>query len=247
MSRVLSVRLSTSVAAAILLVLIGVEAADALQPAYLGGMPSVDRVLSEVKGDSALDTAARQCAAFWQLQQMIKSLAGGPQLTGDELHLIEAYKTGCQQIARGVPEAKSGPAWFIAHDRYDDDKGFRDQLLERLFTKAWRTYYRDTIAINDPQLRRGLLLTLEAALPWGLGLPLSGIMCLSLGIYILVQTGKSRFERLNEYGVRVFSGFWDWQRTRFLWMIGRLLSLGFIILGAFLLFAAFGRWAKMHP
>jgi hypothetical protein len=40
------------------------QSAGAAPPSYLNGMPSVERVLSEVHGTNALDTATRQHAAL---------------------------------------------------------------------------------------------------------------------------------------------------------------------------------------
>jgi len=41
---------------------------QALNPPYLSQMPVAERVKAEVKGKDAMDTAARQLGAFWQVE-----------------------------------------------------------------------------------------------------------------------------------------------------------------------------------
>jgi hypothetical protein len=57
-----------------------------------GAMPSPDRVAKEITGSDAMDTAARQMGAFWQLQKIVETMAGSRlfrnQLTPEEQRLI---------------------------------------------------------------------------------------------------------------------------------------------------------------
>jgi hypothetical protein len=71
---------------------------QATNPPYLSQFPPVGRVQAQIKGKDAMDTAARQMGAFWQLLQVIQELAGQRfyrnQLTPDEGRLIGQYRLG---------------------------------------------------------------------------------------------------------------------------------------------------------
>lgn len=66
--------------------------AQATNPPYLREFPSVERVKAEIKGSDSVDTSARQMGAFWQLLQIIKTLAGprsqSMEFTRDENNLL---------------------------------------------------------------------------------------------------------------------------------------------------------------
>lgn len=68
--------------------------AQATNPPYLSQFPSVDKVKAELKGSDALDTAAKQMGAFWQLREIIETL-GRPRIlrspTPDENRLMGQY------------------------------------------------------------------------------------------------------------------------------------------------------------
>lgn len=86
----------------------GRAAAQATNPPYLSEMPSAERVTREVQGTDARDTAIRQICAFWQLQEIIKSLAGPREfrgLTTDENRLIQAYATGSYQVSQAYEKS----------------------------------------------------------------------------------------------------------------------------------------------
>jgi tetratricopeptide (TPR) repeat protein len=129
--------------------------AQATNPPYLSQIPSVERVRAEIKGTDAMDTAARQMGAFWQLQEIIKTLSGlrwtRGQLTPDEGRLIGQYRLGygtAEQPYAHIPKSPSHPdkeRWFKAHTFYENDPGFRGELLDKFFTEEFRAaYYRAT-------------------------------------------------------------------------------------------------------
>ena len=69
-------------------------------PQYLGQMPSWERIKGQIKGNDAMETAARQMGACWQLRQVTYDLAWATQrrsrdrLTPDETRLVSDYDTG---------------------------------------------------------------------------------------------------------------------------------------------------------
>jgi len=135
---------------ALALLVIAAEA-QTTNPAYLREMPSAQRVKSELKGADAMDTAARQMGAFWQLQEIIKNLAGPRlwrnQLTPDEQRLLGQYYTAYQAAAQpyayiqNSPSHPDKPTWNKLHSFYETDDGFRDELLGRFCSTQFRTQY----------------------------------------------------------------------------------------------------------
>jgi hypothetical protein len=76
----------------------------ALNPAYLNQFPSVDQVMSQLKGTDAKDTTNLELGTFRQLPQFIEDLAGQRwrhnQMTPDESRLIGAYTAAYQNLAK---------------------------------------------------------------------------------------------------------------------------------------------------
>jgi hypothetical protein len=79
-------------------------APGALNPAYLNQLPSVDQVMSQLKGTDAKDTTNLELGTFRQLKQMIQDLAGSRwfhnQLTPDESRLLGAYDLAYNNLAK---------------------------------------------------------------------------------------------------------------------------------------------------
>lgn len=125
--------------------------AQATNPPYLSQFPSMERVTAEIKGADAMDTAARRMGAFWQLQEIIKTLSGlrwtRGQLTPDEGRLIGQYRLGysnAEQPYAQIPKTPSHPdkaKWYNAHTFYEVDEGFRDELFERLLSPSVREQF----------------------------------------------------------------------------------------------------------
>ncbi|HXE90751.1 MAG TPA: hypothetical protein VNK82_07295 [Terriglobales bacterium] len=102
-------------------------------PPYLAEFPSVERVKSELKGADAMDTAARQMGAFWQLQETIRQMAASQrrQLTADERRLIGQYGLAYQAAGQPYQSYPDRPKWYQAHAFYETNRDFRDQVLGR--------------------------------------------------------------------------------------------------------------------
>jgi hypothetical protein len=76
----------------------------AVNPAYLNQFPSVDQIMSQLKGTSAQDTTYLELGTLRQLPQFIEDLAGQRwihnQMTPDESRLIGAYTLAYNNLAK---------------------------------------------------------------------------------------------------------------------------------------------------
>jgi hypothetical protein len=121
-----------------------------LNPAYLGEMPSVDRVLLEIKGADPQETAARQMGAFIQLGRMIADMSGGRRdLTPDEQTIRRGYQAARAAIQSKLPEQNLDRALR----GYDTSRGFQEELFNRFFSPAFRAQYDRTTAEMNARLQ----------------------------------------------------------------------------------------------
>jgi hypothetical protein len=138
----------------------------AANPSYLNEMPSVDRVLAEVKGRDNLDTLARQCGALEQMGHIIEVMAGArrsgrPSFTADEARLKGKYDQTAwamtvKQLNSFDPAEtkrlgmKSPRAlWYSKRTIYGLDPQYREELLKQFFSPAWQAEFR--ALIRDPR------------------------------------------------------------------------------------------------
>jgi hypothetical protein len=121
---------------------------QATNPPYLGQFPSVERVNSEVKGADAMDTAARQMGAFWQLQEIIKEMSGlrwtGNALTADEKRLLGQYAAAYQEAALPYASTPDRSRWYQMHALYETSQGFRDELFGKLLSPSVQGQWAQT-------------------------------------------------------------------------------------------------------
>ncbi len=121
--------------------------AQSLKPSYLGEMPSVERVLREVKGTDADDTVARQLGALLQFNKMIEDMAWELErrytdaLTGDEQRLRAEYMAAFKQLRATVPDKT-----FRALRGYDIDPNFTQVLLNQFFSPNFRALWEKSHA-----------------------------------------------------------------------------------------------------
>lgn len=129
--------------------------AQATNPPYLREMPTVERVKAEIKGTDAIDTAARQAGAFWQLRDVIYKMAlsqhrNDRQVTSDEKRLADAYYAAWYSVWQPVQKA-------LAHERprlfklegYTADPDVLSEVLERLSSAAFRAEYYKAVGLVD--------------------------------------------------------------------------------------------------
>ncbi len=121
--------------------------AQSMKPPYLSEMPSVQRVLAEVKGSDADDTVARQLGALLQFNKMIEDMAWELQrryadaLTGDERRLRAEYMAEFKQLRATVPDKT-----FRALRGYDIDPNFTQVLLNQFFSPNFRALWEKSHA-----------------------------------------------------------------------------------------------------
>jgi len=100
-------------------------AQQTLNPPYLKEFPTVDQILSRLKGSSAQDTAYRQLSAFRDFAQVIAALAGPRfaqnQMTPDEIRILTNYFNAYNKLAQSVANPQ---------DTYTSRPGFTEGLFD---------------------------------------------------------------------------------------------------------------------
>ena len=138
------------------------QSAIAATPAYLNGMPSVERVPSEVHGTNAPDTAARQLGVFDQLISMMGILEGPRQFqpSPEELSLRMTYVSAenkivasVQQQLRNQKTSATGmntpwAKWTNARWAYSEDTAY---VLNQFFSPQWQSEDRPA-ALREKQV-----------------------------------------------------------------------------------------------
>jgi tetratricopeptide (TPR) repeat protein len=126
-------------------------------PPYLSQFPSVDRVKGEIRGADATDTAARQSAAFWWLNQIAMAVGGsGKLVTSSDSGLlysryIAAFRSYAQIYASG-----RNLRWEQLLETYKYDPVFGDELIKRFFTADFRAGYYKFSGKQPPQMTTSL-------------------------------------------------------------------------------------------
>ncbi|MGH9947290.1 MAG: hypothetical protein ACRD6X_08835 [Pyrinomonadaceae bacterium] len=153
----MSRRIIISVLFFVSLFLLSTVSRSQTNPAYLSQFPASAHISSDQKGKDAMDTAARQMGACWQMQQLIYKLAwqtqkrGRGRLTPDESRIANDYNNGYAIAAapyaniQNTPAHPDRPKWYELHSFYETDPGFLDELMRRYFTVEFRNdFYRLT-------------------------------------------------------------------------------------------------------
>jgi hypothetical protein len=131
-----------------------------LNPAYLSEMPPASRIESEINGTDAADTTARRMGAFWQLREMIYTLAisqgrNRTIATADEMRLADAYTADHNRLAASLQQALSstpqGARRYTELRRYTEAPEIRDQLMVRFFSPPFVQRY---VAADAPYAAR---------------------------------------------------------------------------------------------
>ena len=90
------------------------SAQQSFNPPYLREFPSVDQIMTQLKGSSPQDTAYRQLTALHEFAQMIMALAGSRsnqnQYTPDEARIVTAYFNAYQSLAKTTPNPQDAYA-----------------------------------------------------------------------------------------------------------------------------------------
>ncbi|HUS12266.1 MAG TPA: hypothetical protein VMZ30_17500 [Pyrinomonadaceae bacterium] len=110
--------------------------AQTTNPRWISEMPAPERILREIKGKDAADTAERQMGAFKHLMEIIDSMAYGLEhrfmpnkATPDENRIKDMYWKAYADV------------WYKAknkNDNYIHDGDLHDEMMEKFFSKGFR-------------------------------------------------------------------------------------------------------------
>lgn len=137
--------------------------AQAANSPYIGQFPAIEDVKAKIKGTDALDTAARQIGAFWQLRKIVEQMSGfryyQNRLTPEEGRLIGQYNLGYQQAEAAYTGQVDRPTWHKMQSKYTYSDELREELFEKLLTPQIRELWAATEgntnkAVADGQRRR---------------------------------------------------------------------------------------------
>ncbi len=135
--------------------------AQRMPPGYLKEMPDPARVLSSFDGDDSLDKTARQFGALSQLEKMVQDLSEGRfsknQLTAEERRIWDGYNAALSRIETPHFDAETrrlglnSPLvkWSGLRSHYALDAAFRNELLDRFFSPAWKSSFLAVKARQD--------------------------------------------------------------------------------------------------
>ncbi len=134
----------------------------ATNPPYLSEMPPVERVMREMQGNDPRATALLQLAAFSQLTEIIKAMAGPREfgkLTPDEDRIIQTYTMAHYHLTQAADSAFPGPygKWkrFSLNEPYGymrNDHRFGVEgtgLFQRFFSTAFRAQFDQAIGADQ--------------------------------------------------------------------------------------------------
>ena len=101
--------------------------AQTTNPAYLAGLPTVERVKHDLKGKDATDTLARQVSVFTYLPAIIDRMANGPgrkygQRTPDEIKYSTMYGLAGYEMSQAYAKShtpEEAKAFEQLHGRYE--------------------------------------------------------------------------------------------------------------------------------
>src|SRR5438094_267549 len=137
-------------------------AAQRTPSGYLKEMPDPARVLSSFDGDDRLDKTARQFGALSQLEKMVQDLSEGRfsknQLTAEERRIWGGYNAALSRIetphfddaeTRRLGLNSPLVKWSGLRGHYALDAAFRNELLDRFFSPAWKSSFLAVKARQD--------------------------------------------------------------------------------------------------
>ena len=110
--------------------------AQTTNPRWISEMPAPERILSEIEGKDAANTAERQMGAFKHLMEIIDSMAYGLEhrfmpnkATPDEIRIKDMYWKAYADV------------WHKAknkNDIYIHDGDLHDEMMEKFFSEGFR-------------------------------------------------------------------------------------------------------------
>ena len=127
-----------------------------LNPAYLGEMPSVDRVLAGMKTNDPHETALRQVWAFYELTEIIKTLSGDREFRGllpDEQKImgeyqVAQYKVG-QEADKAFPANKPSEDLSYHFGRWDPRFGYKGINIWQFFSEGLQSQFTQIVGKDN--------------------------------------------------------------------------------------------------
>jgi len=127
-------------------------------PPYLSEMPSVDRVLAAMKTTDPRETAVRQIWAFYELNEIIKTLSGDREFarTGmlpDEEkimrdYLVAQYKVS-QESDKAFPANKPSEDLTYHFSRWDAKFGFKGINIWQFFSEGLQSQFAQIVGKDN--------------------------------------------------------------------------------------------------
>jgi hypothetical protein len=115
---------------------------------YISQFPTIERVRSVIIGKDAMDTAAKQVGAYWQLRGIVEQMAGSRryrnQLTPEEGRLIGLYNLGYQTAGEAYAKHPDRAAWYKAHTNYEQSDDLLEEIFAKLLTPQIRALWEQT-------------------------------------------------------------------------------------------------------
>ena len=123
-------------------------AAQATNPAYLAGAPTVDRVKAEIHGSNPTDSLARQVAVFVYLGTVLDRMrmqrGYSAPWTPDEQRISGAYRLAAYQTSQDYAKTHTpdeAKAFERLHGQYEMDSKFYDEWYHGLLSAQFRAAY----------------------------------------------------------------------------------------------------------
>ncbi|HEX4285281.1 MAG TPA: hypothetical protein VHZ28_09310 [Terracidiphilus sp.] len=117
-------------------------------PEYVGEMPSIDRVKTEIKGTDETDTLARQIAVLTYLPQILDRIrvhrGYSAPFSPDEQRVSGAYQVAAYQLTQAYNKThtpKEADAFGHLEGHYEFDSAFHDDWYRRLMSPLVRSVY----------------------------------------------------------------------------------------------------------
>lgn len=114
---------------------------------YTAGMPPPELVRQRLQGDNAMETAARQAAAFYILGEALGALMGNRQFfeaqkTPAERQLQKGYLQAGRAASEQAAQTLSGPeklAWNRRYQQLEVSAAFQRYVIEQTTSPKWRS------------------------------------------------------------------------------------------------------------
>jgi hypothetical protein len=133
------------------------EAPRATNPPYLKEMPTVERVMREIRGNDPDDTAARQAGALSQLRELIRNVAYTQRRddrlwTPDEQRIASAYAIASaavdERLQKSLSSTAEGMKRLFELRGYSSNHEFRNVMLKQFSPLLFAVHEKAEALLN---------------------------------------------------------------------------------------------------